>query len=510
MSLWKMALRSIQQRGTASVLTMFSMALGVALITAVMVCRGTIDQSFRNAASGYNIIVGAKGGALELTLNTVYHIGRPIENIPWDYYKRFKPGGDYADYVDAAIPVCMGDNYQGYRVVATVPEMFTDIEYAPGKSYEFASGRNFGPEAAHAAGEHGDHDHDHDHDHAHDHDHDHIPAKSAATASGTATPSASATAAAPRKPVTVAENDEDIGHDHSHEGHVHHAPPHFNEAVVGALVASRTGLKVGSTFEPTHGVTTEAEQGHKHDPILVVGVLAPTGTPNDQAIFMNMEGFFLLDGHSKSGGHHHDGPLPEADREVTAVLVRTKADNPTAGLLLTKLINDDYIAQAALPRRQVAELIEKIINPLLMVLLIVSVMIFVVAGIGIIVSIYNSMNERRREIAIMRSLGAGRSTVLSVVVMEALLLGLGGGLGGFVLGHLLIGAASPYLLSQTGIQLGFLQFPSFEIPLEGGVLIVPIELILIPSLVVVAGLIGFIPGMSAYKTDVSRALANSN
>lgn len=501
MSLWKMALRSIQQRGTASLLTMFSMALGVALITAVMVLRGTIDQSFRNAASGYNIIVGAKGGALELTLNTVYHIGRPIENIPWDYYKRFKPGGEYADYVDAAIPVCMGDNYQGYRVVATVPEMFTDIEYAPGKSYEFSSGRNFGAEAAHEAGEHGDHDHDHGHDHAHDHGHDHGPAKPTASATGTA--------AAPPKPVTVAEDDDAIGH-HSHEGHVHHAPPHFNEAVVGALVASRTGLKVGSTFEPTHGVTTEAEQGHKHDPITVVGVLAPTGTPNDQAIFMNMEGFFLLDGHSKSGEHHHDGPLPEADREVTAILVRTKADNPTAGLLLSKLINDDYIAQAALPRRQVAELIEKIVNPLLLVLLLVSMMIFVVAGIGIIVSIYNSMNERRREIAIMRSLGAGKSTVLSVVVMEALLLGLGGGIGGFLLGHLLIGAASPYLVANTGIQLGFLQFPSYEIPLGDGVLIIYVELVLIPLLVLVAGLIGFIPGMSAYKTDVSRALANSN
>jgi putative ABC transport system permease protein len=508
MPLWKMALRSIQQRGTASVLTMISMALGVALITAVMVCRGTIDQSFRNAASGYNIIVGAKGGALELTLNTVYHIGRPIENIPWEYYKRFKPGGEFAEYVDTAIPVCMGDNYEGYRVVATVPEMFTSIEYAPGKSYQFASGRNFGAEAAHEADEHGDHDHDHGH--GHDHAHDHGPAKPQATASASATATATGTAAAP-KPVTVAEDDDAIGHhDHGHEGHVHHAPPHFNEAVVGALVASRTGLKVGSTFEPTHGVTTEAEQGHKHDPITVVGVLAPTGTPNDQAIFMNMEGFFLLAGHSKSGEHHHDGPLPEADREVTAILVRTAADNPTAGIMLSNLINNDFVAQAALPRRQVAELIEKIIQPLLMVLLLVSMMIFVVAGIGIVVSIYNSMNERRREIAIMRSLGAGKSTVLSVVVLEALLLGLGGGIGGFVLGHLLIGAASPYLVAQTGIQLGFLQFPSFDVPLGDGVFTVYVELLLIPSLILVAGLIGFIPGMSAYKTDVSRALANSN
>ena len=74
MSLWKMALRSIQQRGTASLLTMFSMALGVALITAVMVLRGTIDQSFRNAASGYNIIVTVSGPRETMVVRRKDHI----------------------------------------------------------------------------------------------------------------------------------------------------------------------------------------------------------------------------------------------------------------------------------------------------------------------------------------------------------------------------------------------------------------------------------------------------
>ncbi|MCE9608537.1 MAG: ABC transporter permease [Planctomycetia bacterium] len=504
MSLWKMAWRSIQQRGTASALTMLSMALGVALIVAVMVVYGVVDQSFRNTASGYELIVGAKGGSLQLTLNTVYHIGRPIENIPWTYYKEFKPGGTYASLVESAIPYCMGDNYEGYRVVATTPEMFTTLEYAQGKPYEFSAGRNFGAEAAHAAGEPDDgHGHAHDsHSHAgHDHAaHDHGPAK----------PVASATATAPWKPRTVAIDDDDIVHEHAHEGHDHHAPPHFNEAVIGSIVARNTGLKVGSTFQPTHGITTEAEQGHQHDPITVVGILRPTGTPNDQAIFMNIEGFFLLEGHSKSGEHHHDGPLPEEDREVTAILIKTSPDHPTAGITLKNVINEGQIAQAALPLLEVATLFKMIVRPVMIVLLLVAVMIVIVAGIGIIVSIYNSMNERRREIAIMRSLGAGRSTVLAVVMLESLLLALCGGIGGFLLGHLLVGLSSPYLVAQTGVELGFLQFPTFEIPLESGALIVPIELVLLPGLILLAGLVGYFPARAAYKTDVSRALSNSN
>jgi len=149
----------------------------------------------------------------------------------------------------------------------------------------------------------------------------------------------------------------------------------------------------------------------------------------------------------------------------------------------------------------------------LVTLLSVGVMSSLVAGTGIICSTSNSMNERRREIAIMRSLGAGRGTVLSVVMLESLLLALGGGITGFLLGHLLVGVANPYVIDRTGIELGFLQFPTFEIPLTSmglyGDLIVPIELVLIPGLILVAGLVGYFPARAAYKTDVSRALSNA-
>src|SRR3954471_8022955 len=90
MSFFRIALRSILQRGVASLLTMFSMALGVMLVVAVLSIHGVVSQSFRNNASlGYNMIVGAKGGREQLTLNTVFYLSQPVENIPYTYYLEF-------------------------------------------------------------------------------------------------------------------------------------------------------------------------------------------------------------------------------------------------------------------------------------------------------------------------------------------------------------------------------------------------------------------------------------
>ena len=83
MSLWKIAWRSIQQRGLASALTALSMALGVALVVGVLLIMGIISDSFRNNSSlGYNMIVGAKGGRLQLVLNTVFYLSSPWRISP--------------------------------------------------------------------------------------------------------------------------------------------------------------------------------------------------------------------------------------------------------------------------------------------------------------------------------------------------------------------------------------------------------------------------------------------
>lgn len=104
------------------------------------------------------------------------------------------------------------------------------------------------------------------------------------------------------------------------------------------------------------------------------------------------------------------------------------------------------------------------------------------------------MSERQHEIAVMRALGAGRQTVMLLVLLESILLSLAGGLAGWVVGHGLIAALSPWISAQTGVYIGFWQFVGYES-------------VIIPGLIALAALVGYLPAMAAYRTDVAKALS---
>ena len=432
----------MQQRALASSLTGLSMALGVALMILVIVIHQVVVKQFSGDAEGYHLIVGGnKGGDVQLVMNTVFHIGSAIYPIPYSYYKEFVDG-KYAPFTEVAVPYCIGDSYHAngmrFRVVATSPDLFTKIAYGANddgsdKRYEFSAGRNFRAD-------------------------------------------------------------------------------HFFEAVAGSVVASRTGLKVGDAFHPTHGMSST---GEKHDEFTIVGILAPTGTSNDRAIFANMEGFYLLPNHAlrpekgtapetlekKEPAGPPDpydpnrgyAPLPEAQREVTSILVRCTSD--LAMMTLDNRINKgkDQTAAAVMPSRVVQHLLDNIIGPVRVVLLVLTVLIIFVAGISILVSIYNSMSERSHDIAVMRALGASRTAVMGIILVESILLALLGGCAGVLVGHVCLGAISPYVEAQSGITLKFWEF-NWQ------------ESLLIPALVVFATLVGLLPALTAYRTDVSRSL----
>jgi putative ABC transport system permease protein len=477
MPFWKIAWRNMEQRALASTLTGISMALGVAVMIAVIVIYGVAVRQFDQSAQGYHLIVGGKGGSLQLVLSTVYHIGQPLYPIPYSYYQKFQPGGEFADVTSAAIPQCLGDSYQSpdnsvFRVVGTTPEMFEKIHYGSNadgtpKSYEFQpGGRNFKTEK-------------------------------------------------------------------------------FFEGVIGSVVAARSGLKVGDTFQPSHGLAGGSDLHHA---VTIVGILKPTGTADDRALFMNIEGFYLLPGHALSAHdegeeakgdmpaadktgkagehaehseadhkesdaeeeHEHEQereldrqlaagtakPLPVEQREVTSILVL--CTSPLGPQYLDLKINKGKgrIAQAVAPAREVGMLMNSFVGPIRIVLLVLTVLVVIVAGISILVSIYNSMTERSHDIAVMRALGASRKAVMAIILAESILLSLGGGLCGVLLGHGLIGVASPYVVERTGIALSLLEFDWQE-------------LVLIPALVVLASLVGFLPALAAYRTDVAKSLAGS-
>ena len=434
MTLFGIAWRNIRQRLFTSGLTALSLALGVALVVATLVTGGIVKRAFESGAGlGYNMIVGAKGSPLQLVLNSVYLISKPIENVSWSTYQDFLPAarradgtdGRFAGSVATAVPICMGDYFRGFRVVGTNADYFDRLAPAGG-AFRFSSGRNLRDDA-------------------------------------------------------------------------------FFEGVLGASVAETLGLKVGDTFAPTHA----ADDGPVHDPFTVAGILARTGTPVDRGVYVNMEGFYLQEGHAKPvEGAEEPVPaaavagtpaaLPAAQREVTAILVETASPAGMPPELMAmglhQTLNEGRDAQAAMPVRVIRELFDLFVRPLELVLLLVTALVVLVSAIGILVSMVGSALERSRDVAVMRALGARRGQVLATVLLEAILLAVGGGFVGWLLGHGLVAALGPWITANTGVPVSLLS----AAPLA--------EVLLVPLLIGLAILAALLPALAAYRTDVAKWL----
>ena len=515
--LLRIAYRNFCYRALSSFLTTLSLALGVALVVLVLAVFGIISEAFsRNAQVGYNLVIGApKGSAMQLTLNSVYYLSQPNENLPFTEYMEFFPAkrraemvrqyggdpalgerdGEYASYIQFedlspinfpffaldgetvgkmqaagintlgearthyeeqggfadiegidenlsalvvdnlglrgfAIPLALGDYLGEYRVVGTTPDFFEKLRHGPTLEEPFEF--RYGRAFQSFSEEHG-----------------------------------------------------------------------YFEAVLGHRVARTLGIKVGDVFNSTHG--DPEGDGHGHG-FHVVGILAPTGTPNDRAAFVNLEGFYLQENHAKPltgeeeieppteapidpEGHQ---PLSIPEREVTAILVRNGKLMLAPGM--ENQINESMRAQAAAPVEQITNLMNSILGPVLTALLVITLITCVVAAVGVLVAIYNSMNDRRRDIAVMRALGARRETVTGVILLESLLIAVIGAVVGWMLAHLTIFLFSGQIEDRTGIQPGIFATSAYE-------------LYVFPLVLILALLAGFLPAWSAYRTDVGSNLA---
>lgn len=425
MNLFQIVLKNIKQRKLSAVLTIISTLLGVALVIAILVIKQESEDAFNQTATGYELIVGPKGSPLQVTLNTIYHIGLPVNNMPYKTYELISKD----KRVKLAIPYVMGDNYKNFRIIGTSEKIFTEFEYQKGKRYSFQTGRQFKNE---------------------------------------------------------------------------------NEAVIGSDVAEKTGMKIGDTFIGSHGVEAyEYAEEHDEHKFIVMGILNKTFTPNDKVIFIPMESVWDLHyhgqeniadtihshhDHAHDNEHEHEHTIPEERKTVTSILVSLKS--PVYFDLLRRQINDDKFeginAQAIIPVLEIMQLFE-IIGNINSVLLIVAYLVIFVAVISILVSIYNTINERKRDIAIMRALGASRGIIFGIIILEGLFISTIGAVLGVFTGHFAVYIFSPLISAKTGILITGLTFNIFELYLVLGTIILSM-------------LVSILPAVKAYRTDVAKNL----
>src|SRR5690606_35760093 len=193
-----------------------------------------------------------------------------------------------------------------------------------------------------------------------------------------------------------------------------------DEAILGSFAAARLGLKTGDTFHPFHGLYFDEKTEHS-ETYVVSGVLAPTNTPADKVVWIPLSGVQTMSGHAAATA-----------TDVSAVLLQLKSG--FAGQQLNMLYNrqGDRLTFAWPIASVMAGLFDKIAW-FDRVLALVAYLVALVSAAGVLVAIYNSMAARRRDLAILRALGARRRTLFSVVVLEAAAVGALGMAAAFVI-----------------------------------------------------------------------------
>ena len=273
--------------------------------------------------------------------------------------------------------------------------------------------------------------------------------------------------------------------------------PRRREAVIGSSVALKTGLKVGDRFNPSHGVLDDPNSRHKEE-YVVVGETEPTNSPFDGVCWIPIESFFHTEGHALRGTgkefQAREGEeIADAHKEVSAVMLKLRG--PKAGYSLDEEINKEgKTSTLAWPiGRIMAEFFDKI-GWMNRILGLVAGLVAIVAAGSILASLYNTMNERSREFAILRALGARRRTVFSAIVLESTTISLLGALLGYVVYAVIVGAAAHLIRQQTGVVLDALRFhPSLALT--------PVVMAAIGAAA------GVVPALKAYATDVASHLS---
>ncbi|MBK8383289.1 MAG: ABC transporter permease [Ignavibacteria bacterium] len=268
------------------------------------------------------------------------------------------------------------------------------------------------------------------------------------------------------------------------------------EAVIGKEVADKTGLKTGDTFSGSHGIESyEGASEHSEKKFKVTGILSRTFTPSDRIIFVSMNSVWELHNHeNENNGSEDHHIISDSMKTISAVLLKLKS--PVFFDLLRRQINENKYeginAQAVLPLFEIKQLFD-IIGNINSVILVIAYLVIFTAAVSILVSIYNSMNERMREIAIMRSLGARRFLIMKIIIFEGMFLSAAGALLGCIAGHAAVFFLQEKISGLSGIKISGFVFSMFEVYLITGTVILGI-------------IVSIIPAVKAYRTDVAKNL----
>ncbi|HYW51703.1 MAG TPA: ABC transporter permease [Gemmatimonadaceae bacterium] len=444
--LFALAWRSLRNRPVTSLLTVAAVALSITLLLGVEQARRGMRESFTGTIKGTDLVVGARGGTLQLLLGAVFGIGSPTGSVPYAIYEQWTKH----PAIRWTVPLAIGDSHRGHRVIGTTPALFEHWRYRSSGRLRFAQGRVL----------------------------------------------ASA-----------------------------------NDVVLGSDVATDLDYRLGAAITVGHGLNAVAGLGdHDAHPFTVVGILARTFTPLDRAMFVTLDGIEAMHESGAAAPSMPGAPPPPAMPGADSAPAMPGADAPpvmpgASGPAYTPPVNifqDEPKALSAFlvgTRTRFETLrLQREINqfkaePLTAVipgvtlaelwrtlgaveggLRLVGALTIVIGLIGMLVALYSSLESRRREMAVLRAVGARPGMIVSLLVLESGLLtvvgcalGVGLTLAGFAL-------AQGFIEARTGVHIA-LQAPG------------TLEWTYIAVVLVAGVLVGLVPAWRAYRSSLADGLS---
>jgi len=412
-----LALASMRARQFPIILVILALTSSMALLLAVDRIKVATQNGFNQSLSGVDLVLGPRGSGIELMLYTVFHLGKPTNNITTETFKDIAQDPK----IEWAVPIALGDSHRGYRVVSTTHEYFERIKFAGDQPLQFQEGVAF------------------------------------------------------RK---------------------------LNDVVIGSTVADALGYAVGTSIFVTHG---SGSLGKLHDDFAfrVSGVLAPTGTPTDQAIFVSLEGYELIhlgwtNGSQAISLKNIDiQQIPKERLYPQTITAAYLGLTSKLGLFqVARSINEysEEAVSAIVPGVALAEL-WSIVGSVDSVFKLLNWLIIGISIIAMMTMTMTALESRTREMTILRALGATPLHLSSMILAEIILISGCSVILAVGLVRVLTWVSVDLLSEWAGISIELIWITANEL--------------LVLGLIVLAGLIAsLIPAGMVYKRSLHRGFSS--
>ncbi|MGY8975850.1 MAG: FtsX-like permease family protein [Alphaproteobacteria bacterium] len=438
--------QSLLNRWLSCLLIILTLAFSISLYFTVSRIQESVKASFKSTVSGVDSVVAARGGNLQILLNSVFLIGEPSAPIQWNTYQDIANNNK----IKWAVPISLGDSHKGYRVIGTTNNYFKQIKYSSRKNIEFLTGNSF--------------------------------------------------------------ND-------------------VFDVVLGSVVASKLNYNIGEEIAITHGLsdvgevhTFTSEKNAKHDDhddhakheedeghddhtshdhenlgFKISGILKPTGTPIDNAVYVSLAGIEAM----HTGWIGNQKVIDVSLEQIMEKELRPK----TISAIFLSLNNRTQIFQF---QRDVINYKEEAISSVMpgitlsrlwmltgnvdKAFKIITFFIIIIALLGMIAMTIAGLSSRRREMAILRSVGASPVNIVSLLLVESIIISIISCILGYILMVVIFSLGKDYLQNNYGIFIDSFSIKNYDLQI-------------VITIVFAALIATIVPAIQIYKNTVRDGLS---